>query len=115
MFSSPLPRSWQQPDEISFFSLNVERRPFVLRAVFVFCVFGRQKDPCAHSRGSPVCVLGKEFVELKVKIHSQGEQLLCGFRLFVRFLTGWGDKTVSSFPRVSKAILVPSTIVGSQL
>ena len=78
-----------------------------MRAVFVIAFLGRQQDPCAHSRGSPVCVLGKEFVELNVKILSQGEQLLCGFRLLVRFLTGWGDKAVSLFLRVSKPFWFP--------
>ena len=75
----------------------------------LFCtsVLGRQQDLCAHSRGSKVCVLGDEFAELIVKIHSQGEQLLCGFRLLVRFLTGWGDKAVSSFPWVSKPFWFP--------
>ena len=48
------------------------------------------------------CVLGKEFAELIVKIHGQGEQFLCGFRLLVGFLTGWGDKAFWPFPRVTK-------------
>ena len=35
-----------------------------------------------------VGVLGKEFVEIVIRIHGQSGQLLCGFRLLVEILDG---------------------------
>ena len=35
-----------------------------------------------------VCVLGKEFVEIVIRISGRSKQLLCGFRLLVGFLGG---------------------------
>ena len=102
---SPLALGAQQPVAVSLLNFFCRQRTLCSACSFCTDVLGRPHDPGAHSHSFPVCVLDSEFVELIVRFHGQGEHFLCGLRLLVGFLTGWGVQAFWPFFRVTKPLL----------